>query len=121
MHPFPILFGRVLFKTLNLLSQKDYFKAILVLLDLYGSPLFHTKGTTCCFMHKVCLQLLIIKSTSDFAIVFCCAHRGTFSGFPQTILRPGRPPPRSFFLTTRRRSEKWFPKESHPQKRRNVY
>ncbi len=34
VHHFPSPFGRVLFKTLNLLSQKDYFKAILILLDL---------------------------------------------------------------------------------------
>ncbi len=40
-------FERVLFKTFNLLSQTDYTKAILILLDLYGSP--H------CFMMQVSL------------------------------------------------------------------
>ncbi len=51
VQPFSSLFGRVLFKPLDPLSQKDYFKAVLILLDLYESPLFPTLGTTCCLMN----------------------------------------------------------------------
>ncbi len=42
VHPFSSSFGRVLFKPLDLFSQKECFKAILILLDLYESPLFLT-------------------------------------------------------------------------------
>ncbi len=46
--------GESLVQTLDLLSEKDYFKAIFIFLDLYGSPLFPTLGAqlgvACTFM-----------------------------------------------------------------------
>ncbi len=73
------IFGRVLFNSLDLLSQKDYFKAMWTMLDSHGNPTFPTLGNTSCFMQQVSLQIYIFESTPDFANVFTCAQRWTFS------------------------------------------
>ena len=64
-------FGRVLFKTLDLLSRKDHLGAILILLGLHGSPLLSTLVTTC-LMQQVSLRFKI--QTSDFAAAFLRAR-----------------------------------------------